>query len=92
MALLKIFPSKICDTKVSHQHIHTVCCRGEVKALIPTNSGCAAESAAIAGARVILNTNLLSILQTYQYSKNAVESVCVCLSRVLNSWIHTCIL
>lgn len=48
----------------SHQHIHTVCCRGEVKCLVPTDCGCAAQSAAIAGARVVLNTNLLSILQT----------------------------
>ena len=48
---------------ISHQHIHTVCCGGEVKGLVASVHCHIAESAAIARVRVILNTNLFSILQ-----------------------------
>ena len=62
--LLKISPSKICDMKLlSHQHIHAVCCRGEVEGLVTAVHGDTTESAVIAGVRVVLNTNLLSVLQ-----------------------------
>ena len=58
---------------VSHQHIQTVCCRGEVQGLVASVHGDVAESAAIAWVRVILNSNLLSILQT---CRQTVKWVC----------------
>ena len=74
---------KYMSVQISHQHIHTVCCGGEVKGLVASVHCHIAESAAIARVRVILNTNLFSILQTCIPTRWWSWSTCVCGSRVL---------